>query len=259
MMIQKELIPIQDEPKTEKEIKRKGGQVTQRDLTVLKWVGEMYTARFDTVRKLLGRSAGVGVIPQKEQGSINQDNARKLVKKWENLGLVHQKKIFFDDPNYIWLTTEGLRAVGLDYQYLEPSMITLRHSHVVNEVRLYIEGLERYKDKLQWKSERQIRRDQNNLVRNTKKIHIPDAEIEIDGRLVAVEIELTQKSHTRIAAIIRELERRNYAKIWYFVRDDTQGAVEKALESVKKELDTSRFVVRNIKEILTNGNTINNH
>ena len=44
---------------------------------------------------------------------------------------------------------------------------------------------------------------------------MPDAEVEVDGRRVAVEVELTQKQTGRVEQIVSEMLGR-YDAVWYF-------------------------------------------
>jgi hypothetical protein len=54
---------------------------------------------------------------------------------------------------------------------------------------------------------------------------MPDAEVGLEGTLVAVEVELTQKQQVRTEAIARELCGR-YAAVWYFCTRSTLAQLE---------------------------------
>lgn len=218
-------------------------RLTARDLAVLTWIGQQYAVRIDTLRKLLGRQAGTGGRPVAEAGRIAPRNVRRVLARWQALQLVVYRKLLHHEPGWVWLRHKGLREMGLPYRLYTPAAASLRHMHVVNELRVQLEA--RYGPRLAWKSERQLRREVEQLPEGERQhIHVTDAEITVDGVGIGVEVELTQKSAKRLARILARL-RNQYAAVWYFVTDATAPAVQRARAG-----NTQVFKVYNLKEVL---------
>jgi len=76
-----------------------------------------------------------------------------------------------------------------------------------------------------WTSERELHRTAR-IIAAPRTRHMPDAEVALDGQLVAVEVELTQKQQARTESIARELCTR-YAAVWYFCTPATFAQLER--------------------------------
>ncbi len=115
------------------------------------------------------------------------------------------------DSVYTWLTREGLRALGLGFKYIKPSIGKLRHTVAVAEIRYQLErqlGLRGVE--FRWVSERELYRE---LARGT---HMPDGELLLaDGSTTAIEVELALKRKARMTDIAYELLG-SYDKVQYF-------------------------------------------
>ncbi len=99
---------------------------------------------------------------------------------------------------------------------------------------------------IECRSERQLRYEWGRE-ETTKDKHVPDAEIVIDGNLVALEVELTQKSHKRIQQILRELLR-NYGSIWYCTTQGTEGFIKRQKDQLSQEHQERLIVYRLTKD-----------
>lgn len=200
-------------------------QITDRDITVLTWIGEQYAVRLDSLQQLLGRYAvQETVIP----GLVGEPGAHRVIKRWEQEGLVESRKFFYRKPHWVWLTGKGLSQMNLDFKPREPKVSMLNHYHDVNEVRLLFEA--QLGTAAVWHCERSMRKERQ----GDKLFHIPDGEIHYQDAVYAVEIELTQKSAKRTAAIVRKLDAQ-YDGIWYFVNDVTRRSVEPIVAQVMGE------------------------
>ena len=200
-------------------------QITDRDITVLTWVGEQYAVRLDSLQQLLGREAvQETVIP----GLVGEPGAHRVVKRWEQEGLVASRKFFYRKPHWVWLTSKGLSQMNLDFKTREPKVSMLNHYHDVNEVRLLFET--QLGTAAVWHCERAMRKEHQ----GDKVFHIPDGEIHYQDAVYAVEVELTQKSTKRTAGIVRKLAAQ-YDGIWYFVNDITRRTVEPVVTQVMGE------------------------
>src|SRR5436305_13550368 len=68
-------------------------ELTAHDLRCLRWLGEQYTVRFDTLQKLLGREPQNLNDHTPRDGVLSERNTRKVVRRWLDEGLVTYKKI----------------------------------------------------------------------------------------------------------------------------------------------------------------------
>lgn len=195
--------------------------LTNRDLTVLRWVGEQYAVRLDTLQTLLGRHAQQPTcIPQR----VGASTARRVLARWRRARLVAPRKFLADEPIWVWLTSRGLRQLGFTYRAGAPKVSQLGHLHHVNQVRLQVES--RYRDAACWRSERHLRREYG----RDRRAHIPDAEIVTHAdAVIGVEIEMTQKSKRRTREIVAKLAHR-YDRVWYFVNRATRPTVRAAID-----------------------------
>ena len=223
---------------------KNGVRLTKRDMTTMQWIVQQRVARFDTVVKLLGRQPGKGSQPVAEAGKIADRNAKRIIKRWEDWELVETKKVFADEPKYIWLTSKGLWHFGdPNPRGFLPSLSELQHYHLINELRLKLE--DRYGEGLNWKSERTLKREIAQLPGpEQKSLHIPDGTIQAEDQEVGIEIELSQKGRQRLMEITQKL-RNQYQTVWYFVNDNT----EKLITSIVGE-DSDVFEVYRLEDVL---------
>jgi hypothetical protein len=218
-------------------------QLSKRDRVSLTWVGEQYAIRFDSLQKLLGRMASSSYNPPAEPGKIARTNVYRVVKRWELLGLTGYQKFWKDEPGWVWLTNAGLRMQGLAFAPWSPRQGTnLQHLHVINEVRLRLE--ERYGEDISWLSERRLKKQVGELAaRERTKRQIPDAVITVEGAQVAIQVELTPKSHKRTDGIVGNLVAQ-YDAVWYFVTEAAEPIIRHASRS------QSKLKVYKLKEVL---------
>jgi hypothetical protein len=200
--------------------------LTARDMQVLTWIGEMYTVRFDLLQKLLS-----GGAKQTQTEELSAGRTYKLIQKWRDMGLAEYRRFLGDEPLYIWLTTKGLREVGLDYREQTPSLALIKHYHQVTLVRRYVEL--RHPD-YAWQSERAIRGEVATIdARERKDKHVPDGVIvRPDTTRNAVEIELTRKGQHELEAIISGLAG-EYPRTYYFVSEKTEPHIRELTEPYK--------------------------
>ena len=177
-------------------------QMTRRDMEVLRWMGEMYAVRVDHLALLLGRMSKRGL--NGDGKVMSREGTRRIYTRWLNAGWVEKRKMLADEPQWIWLSKQGVSDVGSEYPYRVPSVARLRHIHAVNAVRLHVE--ERLGSS--WTCERELSRE--------KREHLIDGLVLYEGRQTAIEIEMTQKSKKRLVNIVRDLCS-EYGAVWYFV------------------------------------------
>lgn len=203
------------EPRRDKGLIR----LTDRDLIVLRWIGEQYAIRLDILQLLLGRDAKQET---KTPGLVTESTARRVVGRWKAEGLVESRKFFFGKPEWVWLTTAGLSQMNMAYRTWSPKVSTLGHLHRVNQVRLYIE--QGYEEAFVWQGERALRK----TYRDERSVHVPDAELVTRSGVIGIEVELTQKSQNRLSDIMDKLAHQ-YEQVWYFVNQSTESVIHAAI------------------------------
>lgn len=189
-------------------------RLTERDISSLLWIGEQYAIRFDQLAKLLGRAAG---------RTLSESTTRVAVGRWGRAGLARSRKVTVSEPGFVWLTSRGLREVGLSFKNWEPSASTATHIYWTNQVRLHVEARH---PELEWKPEREMRAGRSMQTISDTSSHVADAELHTDGAVVGVEIELTSKSGSRRESIMRSLADR-YTTVWYFAPPDVLRLLER--------------------------------
>jgi hypothetical protein len=187
--------------------------LTPRDVEALKWVGEQFAVRVDQLPRVLAQDGR----------EVSRRTCRGVLERWTSADFVVRRKVFVNEPGWVWLTRHGSNAAALDFKLWVPKFGNLSHVYWVNEVRL--RTAQRHPDVL-WVCERSIRKEQ------ARHLHVPDAEVVAsNGQRVAVEVELTQKSAARAAAIARELASR-YPTIWFFFEGRVGRSIERAINEL---------------------------
>src|SRR4051812_10375568 len=120
--------------------------LTDRDLAVLTWVGEMGVADLAQVGTLLCRDAE----------PVTMARVRAVASRWAAGGWAERGRILAAGPGLVWLTPAGARLVGAPGRAGPPSLALLRHTLTVGEVRL---ALEARRPELHWVSERKLLAD----------------------------------------------------------------------------------------------------
>lgn len=191
-----------------------------RDLTLLTWVGDQYAIRLDSLQVLLGRSAQQVT---KVEGQVSESTARQVIARWKQEDLVATRKFFYREPEWIWLTSNGLRQVDFSFKFWLPSVGKLPHFHLVNQVRLRTE--QSYAPLQQWRGERLLRQEH----RGDTRFHVPDGEVVTKMQeVIAIEVERTLKPRRRAQEIIENLSR-HYQRIWYFVTPMTRAVIAESV------------------------------
>lgn len=213
-------------------------RLTERDVKILTWMGEMYAIRLDYLQELLGkiRQPRPKALDPKtgefKTGAVSQSTAYSAVKKWVDSHLVKTVRARGDRPTYVYLTAAGLREVGLLYRDTAPSLARIKHIDAGNKVRMRIEEL--HPDAI-WTSERELLQRVNRLSEKERSRidHVPDAELSmVDGRLIIIEIELSRKTREKTSSIMRGLKQRYnmehnpQVEIWYFTNEETKPIIK---------------------------------
>ncbi len=226
----------------------RGPRVTDRDLDALEWIAQQYAVSLDHLGILLARLIDPDEYAQKpkEPGELTVKRTAKIVKRWEELGLVERGWILHGDPFVVWLTPEGLRAVAQELGELRPYTPTpakMNHLYWCNHARLYVEQL---RQDATWVSERQARAHHKSEP-GGKRPHTPDAVVTTNGHDIAIEVELSTKTYSRLEKILQELAESDYHTIWYFTLGRAKQVVETAIDAME-EIYKGRFIVYDVEE-----------
>ena len=166
-----------------------------RDIETLRWLAEQYAGRIDHLQRLLG---------------CGERQAQRVIARLRAHDLVRYELLAAGEPRWVIPAPAGLRLSLTGFRPWRPNLMLLAHCAAVNDVRLHIE--ERSPDAV-WTSERQLARKQGT------KGHLPDGVVLLEGKQVAIEVELTPKSKTRTTAIIIQLCS-TYDTVLYFAAPD---------------------------------------
>jgi len=163
----------------------------RRDLEVLRWLGEQYCARVDQLEVLMACS------PRTVQ--------RTLV-RLSSAGFITTAAVIGGEPRWAIPTSSGMAAGGTGFGIWRPRIGLMAHVAAVNDVRLHVQSRA---PSTEWIPERVLARERR------AGDHLPDGMALIDGQRVAIEVELTVKSQTRVTAILDELSSR-FDTVLYF-------------------------------------------
>jgi hypothetical protein len=97
-------------------------RLTDRDVEYITWIAEQQAVRLDTLQ-LLFEIKGRKIDPRA---------LRRLVERWQRLGLVQKKILLAKAPSIIWPTIEGMKVANLplsrgDRNYT-PSFSSVHHT-----------------------------------------------------------------------------------------------------------------------------------
>ena len=142
---------------------------------------------------------------------VGEPRARAIAARWRARRHAESARLGPGGP-WTWLTRAGMIACGLPYSPAPPALARLAHIRAVVAVRLALESVPQFAAAGgYWRSERRLRARMGG--RAGLREHIPDGEVHWpDGAPVAwagecwaIEAELTPKTVSRTAAIMREL------------------------------------------------------
>lgn len=216
-------------------------RLTERDVSVLLWIGEMYAVRIDQLQRLLGR---LSRHETQRDALVASKTAERVVARWQKGGLVERDKFLYGEPAWVWLSRKGLQQFELDYRYRPPSVAGLQHRYWTNQVRLFVE---RRRPEVVWIGERRLRAQHPDYgVETNQGQHCPDAEIVLEEARIALEVELTQKRASDLLDILYALGG-GYGTVWYFTNAETRGPVERGIASLPPHLGR-KFRIHNLEE-----------
>jgi hypothetical protein len=185
---------------------RRRMQLTDRDVVLLRWIGEQYCARGDLLVVLMARHSTDETV--RAAGRVTDTAANRRIAAWRAEGLVATERFRANTPATVWLTTDGMAAAGLGWRATVPTFATVAHRHAVGVVRAWMEG-RGLGDR--WICERELRDGLDlDYAAPGRRDHLPNGVVVstcTDGRVdrSAIEVELTRKTEARVVAILRHL------------------------------------------------------
>ncbi len=154
---------------------------------------------------------GVQIDQLAEALDLSLRSTVALVAKWRAAGLADWDRLG-PGQRWVWLTKLGLASCGLPYPVVTPALSRLAHLRAVTATRLALAATTQFTEGDGfWRSERRLRTRFGRPI-GTRE-HVPDAEVHWpdtdtfgwSGECWAIEAELTPKTVTRTATIMREL------------------------------------------------------
>ncbi len=200
--------------------------VTERDIQILEWIGRQGAARAEHVmaRFHMGRTA-----------------AYRRLAELVDYGLLRRERVLYNDGALLVATAEGLRAAGL--HQLRPTRIALAQiPHMLSSATLAAQLEPRLEDQ-KLLTDREHRAAENTTGQplgsailgpadnGHRRLHRPDFILTHHGSkdMVAIELELTLKTRTRLERILRGyLRNPNVTAIRYHAPQPVADAVERA-------------------------------
>ncbi len=210
--------------------RRVGLQLTSRDLTLLRWIGEQYCCRGDLLAVLMARHSDDETV--RAAGRVVPWVAQRRIAAWRSAGLVTTAQFVANTPATVWLTSDGMAAARLAWRASAPTFATVAHRHAVGVVRAYAEATN---PAFGWVSERELREGLDHPA-GGRRDHLPDGVItstDDTGRTwrSAIEVELTRKTRGRVEEILRGLLAR-HDDVVYFAVPAAAGTVAAAAQAI---------------------------
>jgi hypothetical protein len=226
-------------------------QLTQRDLDVLRMIGEQTAYRFDQLQGLLARHP---MTHSTDPAFLSETRTTVMIRRWQQLGLADYRKILHGQLGWIWLTAKGIAHFQLPVRFHEPFHGDLEHLYWINETRALIEDGYGALPGFCWESERLIRatrerlqaqqkRDQNTdlwLPLEYQCQHRPDGLLrypvgqEAKESVTAIEVELSHKAYSTWKKIFLELVKYHH-EVQYYVHPTVMPSLAKAVERFQNE------------------------
>jgi hypothetical protein len=195
--------------------------VSRRDLDALCWMGEQYAVRADQLAARL---------------DCNPRTVQRLLARLREQRLAEVRRLLVGEPAWAIPTVKGLRACGLPFGAWRPRLGSLEHVATVTDVRLHVRARA---GESEWVCERALARE-----KQTPQEHLADGLVLLDGRRIAIEVELTVKSKRRTIAIVEELVGRYDAVLYYCAPGPLRLISELAAERAWSSLGIRELPVR---------------
>jgi len=206
------------------------GELTQRDLAMVEWVGRVGAATIDQVRRRFG---------------LSRTRAYACVGRCIDMGVLERTRLLHEAPALLVATRGGLVAAGLTLPRARVSAALARHHEACGLVAVWL--AERYAAPSVL-SDRELRFEEHRTRRpiasakvgefpsGAPRLHRPDFAL-VGERVESFEVELTPKAPRRLEHLVRSWRRARYvSQITYLCgSEETQRAVERAVARTASE------------------------
>ncbi len=226
-------------------------QLTQRDLDILRIIGEQTAYRFDQLQGLLARHPMSHAV---DPTFLSETRTTAMIRRWQQLGLADYRKILHDQPGWLWLTAKGIAHLQLPVRFHEPFHGDMEHLYWINETRALVEDSYGPEPGFCWESERLIRTTQERLLAQQKQDQHVDlwlpleyqCQHRVDGLfrypvgqeakeyVTAIEVELSHKAYSTWKKIFVELVKHHH-RVQYYVHSTVMTSLAKAVERFQNE------------------------
>ena len=199
--------------------KNKSLRLTERDVEYISWIAEQQAVRLDTLLLLF----------QVRGKDIDLRALRRLVERWQKLGLIQKQRMMANAPSIIWPTAEGMRVANLplrrgDHMYT-PSFSSVHHTVATARVRIEYE-----RRGWEWTCERDLRHEFG-------ASHLADGLASVDTQRVLVEVERTQKESSRLKNIMMaNLRTKNITGCHYWTTDALYPVIQSHINMLEDDL-----------------------
>lgn len=205
--------------------------VTPRDLQLVELVGRFPFVTTVQASRWLGEVAG---------GSTAMRVLNRRVAVLVGAGLLEQGRFLTEHGRVLWVTHEGLRAVGQSGQVHTPRIGQARHDKIVTDLALEVMIT---KPSHQLVTEREMRRSDtpNQLVSSdpvwvtvhtsekSRRVYPDLLTVAPSGSRVVHEIELAIKAHSRLVSLmLSHLDNEAVGSVRYYASNDARSGLDKA-------------------------------
>lgn len=210
-------------------------RITPRDVEILRWISRH---GFVTTSQVTTRffSPTTGAVPD--------GTAYRRIRKLIELGLIQKHPTFFGRPFALAVTRAGARIAANGLQPATLILAELKHSLAIVDL---MEDLGRQFPEATVETERQLRMARHHELREgTRRVgegRIPDGQLRFpDGRVIAIELDITPKGSRELAQIIRAYLSEFDKHVWYYC--STPSNVARLADLVKREVADDKIEVR---------------
>ena len=200
-------------------------RLTERDVEYISWIAEQQAVRLDTLLLLF----------QVRGKDIDLRALRRLVERWQKLGLIQKQRMMANAPSIIWPTAEGMRVANLplrrgDRMYT-PSFSSVHHTVATARVRVEYE-----RNGWEWTCERDLRHE---LGEN----HLADGLASLGSQRILVEVERTLKESSRLKNIMMANARtKNITNCDYWTTDALYPVIQLNINMLGNDLKSKMRV-----------------
>lgn len=186
------------------------------DFSVLMILHQQRAIRLDHLPRFLVQLQG----KPKQEAAHLRSTSHNLVERLQRAGLIHLQR-FGNQPDWIWLTQQGMRRIGIFRRIKTPARSMLHAVHATNTIRLLLTEDDPHAF---WISQEQIR----SMVPPLQRHALPHAELRTGrGKHIAIHIalRLTETDEQLTTRLQQQLEqeakpgRPFYTELWYYAAD----------------------------------------